>query len=59
MCSSDLRTSAQLTERFEARERIAAALEYNAAVLSSQWERIAAGAQGLKLPLNPNTAGPA
>ena len=28
------RTSAQLTERFEARERIAAALEYNAAVLS-------------------------
>lgn len=53
------RTSAQLTERFEARERIAAALEYNAAVLSSQWERIAAGAQGLVLPRNPNTAGPA
>ena len=53
------RTSAQLTERFEAWERIAAALEYNAAVLSSQWERIAAGAQGLVLPRNPNTAGPA
>ena len=50
---------ARLTERFEARERIAAALEYNAAVLSSQWERIAAGAQGLVLPRNPNTAGPA
>ena len=43
------RTSARLTERFEARERIAAALEYNAAVLSSSWERLAAGAQGLDL----------
>ena len=44
------RTSARLTERFEARERIAAALEYNAAVLSSSWERLAAGAQVLDLP---------
>ena len=43
------RTSARLTERFEARNRIAAALEYNAAVLSSSWERLAAGAQGLDL----------
>ena len=40
------RTSAQLTERFDARERIASALEYNAAVLSHYWERLAAGAQG-------------
>ena len=43
------RTSARLTERFEARNRIAAALEYNDAVLSSSWERLAAGAQGLDL----------
>lgn len=43
------RTSARLTERFEAQERIASALEYNAAVLSTYWERLAAGAQGLKL----------
>ncbi len=43
------RTSAPLTERFEAQERIAAALEYNAAVLSTCWERLAAGAQGLTL----------
>ena len=40
------RTSAQLTERFEAQSRIAAALEYNAAVLSRWWERLAAGARG-------------
>ena len=40
-----LRTSARLTERFEAQERIAAALEHNAAVLSRWWERLAAGAQ--------------
>ena len=38
------RTSARLTERFDARERIAAALEYNAAALSSHWEQLAAGA---------------
>lgn len=42
------RTSAQLTERFEAQARIAAALEYNAAVLSHWWEQLAAGAQGLR-----------
>lgn len=41
------RTSAQLTERFEAQARIAAALEYNAAVLSHWWERLAGEAQGL------------
>ena len=39
------RTSARLTEAFEAQARIAAALEYNAAVLSHWWERLAAGAQ--------------
>lgn len=41
------RTSAELTERLEAQARIARALEYNAAVLSAYWERLAAGAQGL------------
>lgn len=41
------RTGARLTERFEAQARIAAALEYNAAVLSRWWERLAAAAQGL------------
>ena len=46
-----LRTSAELTERCEAQERIARALEYNAAVLSTYWERLAAGAQGLDLML--------
>ena len=50
------RTSAQLTERFDARERIASALEYNAAALSSHWERLAAGARGVgTFPLNPST----
>ena len=50
------RTSAQLTERFDARERIASALEYNAAALSSHWERLAAGARGAgTFPLNPST----
>lgn len=39
------RTSARLTERFEAQARIGAALEYNAAVLSHWWEKLAAGAQ--------------
>ena len=43
------RTSAELTERWEAQARIARALEYNAAALSSYWERLAAGAQGLTL----------
>lgn len=41
------RTSARLTEAFEAQSRIADALEYNAAVLSRWWERLAAEAQGL------------
>ena len=41
------RTGAQLTEAFEAQGRIAAALEYNAAVLSHWWERLTAEAQGL------------
>ena len=45
------RTSARLTERFEAQDRIAAALEYNAAAISSYWERLAAGAQGIRLTL--------
>ena len=36
---------------FEAQARIAAALEYNAAVLSHWWERLAAGAQGSLFPL--------
>lgn len=44
-----LRTSALLTERFEAQARIAVALEYNAAVLSHWWERLAAEAQGLTI----------
>ena len=43
------RTSARLTEAFEAQSRIAHALEYNAAVLSRWWERMAAEAQGLTL----------
>lgn len=43
------RTSAHLTEAFEAQARIARALEYNAAVLSRWWERMAAEAQGLTL----------
>lgn len=46
-----LRTSAQLTEAFEAQVRIGAALEYNAAVLSFWWERLSAGAQGLILTI--------
>ncbi len=41
------RTSAQLTERFEAQARIADALEYNAAALSHWWGQLAAEAQGL------------
>lgn len=41
------RTSARLTERFEAQSRIAGALEYNAAFLSHWWERLTAEAQGL------------
>ena len=49
------RTSARLTERFDARERIASALEYNAAALSSHWEQLAAGAQGAgQFSLNPS-----
>ena len=43
------RTSVCLTERFEAQDQLAAALEYNAAALSGYWERLAAGAQGLEL----------
>lgn len=43
------RTSARLTQRFEAQERLAAALEYNAQALSTYWEQLAAGAQGLHL----------
>ena len=36
-------------------ERIAAALEYNAAALSSHWEQLAAGAQGAgQFSLNPS-----
>lgn len=43
------RTSAHITELFEAQTRIAHALEYNAAVLSHWWERLTAEAQGLTL----------
>lgn len=43
------RTSAKLTEPFEAQSRIAGALEYNAAFLSHWWERLVAEAQGLTL----------
>lgn len=43
------RTGAELTELFEAQDELARALEYNAAVLSAYWERLAAGAQGLAL----------
>ena len=45
------RTSARLTEAFEAQSRIADALEYNAAMLSHWWERLTAEAQGL--PFHP------
>ena len=45
------RTSARLTEAFEAQSRIADALEYNAAMLSYWWERLTAEAQGL--PFHP------
>ena len=45
------RTSARLTERFEARARIAAALEYNAAAVSRWWEQLSAAAQGRAFPL--------
>ena len=38
------RTSAELTEQLEARSRILAALEYNAAALSHWWERLQAEA---------------
>ena len=41
--------NARLTEALEAQSRIARALEYNAAVLSRWWERMAAEAQGLTL----------
>ena len=40
------RTSARLTEAFEAQRRIAGALEYNAAVISRWWERLTAEAAG-------------
>ena len=43
------RTSVRLTEAFEAQERIADALEYNAAVISRWWERLAAGAQASQI----------
>ena len=51
------RTSAKLTERFDAQERIAVALEYNAAVLSSCWEQLSVGVRGpTEFPLNPGAA---
>ncbi|MEA4940912.1 hypothetical protein SDC9_68208 [bioreactor metagenome] len=40
------RTSAELSEPLTAREILAQALEYNAAVLSNFWEALAAGASG-------------
>ena len=45
------RTSARLTEHFEAQLRIADALEYNAAVLTHWWERLTAEAQDLPISL--------
>lgn len=40
------RTGAELSEPLTAREALARALEYNAAVLSHFWEALAAGASG-------------
>lgn len=40
------RTGAELSEPLTARETLAQALEYNAAVLSHFWEALAAGASG-------------
>ena len=40
------RTGAQLIEHIDAQERIAAALEYNAAAMTRFWERMAAGESG-------------
>ena len=47
------RTSAYLTERFEAQARIADALEYNAAALSRWWERLAG--EAADLPMTPES----
>lgn len=41
------RTSARLSERFQAQAQLCAVLEYNAAALSGYWEQLSAGAQGL------------
>lgn len=40
------RTCAQLVEHIDAQERVALALEYNAAAIVHFWERLAAGAGG-------------
>lgn len=42
------RTSARLVEHIDAQERVAQALEYNAAAMTRFWERLAAGAEGLE-----------
>lgn len=40
------RTSAELVEHIDAQERLARAIEYNAAAITRFWERLAAGAAG-------------
>ena len=42
------RTSVRLVEHIDAQERVAQALEYNAAAMTRFWERLAAGAEGLE-----------
>lgn len=41
------RTGAELVEHIDAQERVARAIEYNAAAIARFWERLAAGAGGL------------
>ena len=47
------RSSAYLSERFEAQARIADALEYNAAALSHWWQRLAG--EAADLPMTPES----
>ena len=48
------RTSTRLVEHIDAQERVARALEYNAAAMTRFWERLAAAAEG---PENLPTGG--
>lgn len=43
------RTGARLVEYIDAQERLAAALEYNAAAMVRFWERLAGGAKGFRM----------